>query len=113
MWHIASRITETRPSFFDDGAGYSTRAGLWHREFHRILMPDSQDRVTILLQGTRHTTAKMLSLYLLEVAERLEKGDADGAAHADDCGWAFRTFTAESAAQKACQAQRAACSDSA
>lgn len=98
MWHIASRITETGPSVFMDEYGSNTRPGAWRRGFKYVLMPDSQARVAILLQGTRHTTAAMLSFYLSEVADRLEKGDVDGAAHADDSGWAFRTFPAESPA---------------
>ncbi|NIF03513.1 hypothetical protein F3J38_26280 [Pantoea sp. Acro-805] len=98
MWHIASRITETEPSVFMDEYGSKTRPGAWRRGFKYVLMPDSQVRVAILLQGTRHATAEMLSLYLSEVADRLERGDADGAAHADDSGWAFRTFPAESSA---------------
>ncbi|MFJ5162124.1 hypothetical protein ACIP6T_23400 [Pantoea sp. NPDC088449] len=100
MWHIASRINETGPSVFIDEYGSKTRPGAWRRGFKYVLMPDSQARVVILLQGTRHTTAEMLSLYLSEVAESLEKGDADGAAHADDCGWAFRTFAAVTAADE-------------
>lgn len=98
MWHIASRVTETEPSVFMDEYGSKTRPGAWRRGFKYVLMPDSQARVAILLQGTRHTTAAMLSFYLSEVADRLEKGDADGAAHGDDSGWAFRTFPAESPA---------------
>ncbi|WP_128599087.1 hypothetical protein [Pantoea rodasii] len=98
MWHIASRVTETEPSVYMDEYGSKTRPGAWRRGFKYVLMPDSQACVAILLQGTRHTTAAMLSFYLSEVADRLEKGDVDGAAHADDSGWAFRTFPAESPA---------------
>ncbi|ORM90079.1 hypothetical protein [Pantoea cypripedii] len=56
-------------------------------------MPTGQERVEILLQGTRHTPAETLSYYLCEIAGLLENGKADGVEHDDDSGWAFRTFT--------------------
>ena len=95
MWHIASRVTETGPSVFIGEYDDKTRPGAWRRGLKYSQMPDSQACVAILLQGTRHATAKMFSLYLSEVADRLERGDADGAAHDDDSGWAFRTWQAE------------------
>lgn len=97
MWHIASRVTETEPSIFIDGHGSKTRPGAWRRGFKYVRMPDSLERVAILLQGIRHISAETLSLYLLDVADRLEMGDADGVKHDDDSGWAFRTFAAVTA----------------
>lgn len=93
LWHIVSRVTETGPSFFTEGAGSSTGAGAWHREFSHILIPDGETRVAILLQGTRHTPAETLSDYLFRIADQLEEGKADGVQHDDDSGWAFHTFT--------------------
>lgn len=94
MWHITSRVTETEPSVFMGDYGDQTRPGAWHRGFKYVRMPDSLERVAILLQGTRHTSADTLALYLLDIADRLERGDADGVKHDDDSGWAFRTFAA-------------------
>lgn len=100
MWHITSRVAETKPSVFTGDYGDQTRPGAWRSRFKYVRMPDSLERVAILLQGTRHTTAETLSLYLLDVAERLERGDADGVEHVDDSGWAFRTFTGEANERK-------------
>lgn len=97
MWYITSRVTETEPSVFIETYGDDTRPGAWRRGFKDVLMPDSLESVAILLQGTRHTPAKTLSLYLLDVADRLERGDANGVKHDDDSGWAFRTFAAVTA----------------
>lgn len=94
MWHITSRVTETGPSVFMGGYGDKTRPGAWQRGFKYVRMPDTLERVDILLQGTRYTPADTLSIYLLDVADRLERGDTDGVKHDDDSGWAFRTFAA-------------------
>lgn len=97
LWHITSRVTETEPSVFMGDYGDQTRPEAWQRGFKYVRMPDTLERVTILLQGTRHTPADTLSRYLLDVADRLERGDADGIKHDDDSGWAFRTFAAVTA----------------
>lgn len=97
MWHITSRVTETEPSVFMGGYGDQTRPGAWRRGFKYVRMPDTLERVAILMQGTRHTRGETLSLYLLDVADRLERGDTDGVKHDDDSGWAFRTFVAVTA----------------
>ncbi len=94
LWHITSRVTETEPSVFMGGYGGQTRPGAWQRGFKYVRMPDTLERVAILLQGTRHTPADTLSLYLLDIADRLQRGDADGIKHDDDSGWALRTFAA-------------------
>ncbi|MFP3524640.1 hypothetical protein SB912_19205 [Pantoea sp. SIMBA_072] len=96
LWQTVARVTENGPSFFTDGCGDSIKASVWHRAFGRTLMSDSQARVDVILQVTRHMPVEIFSAWLCCIADQLDKGMTDDGHYDDDSGWGFRILLPDS-----------------
>ncbi|GME47624.1 MULTISPECIES: hypothetical protein [unclassified Pantoea] len=96
LWQTVSRVTENGPSFFTDGCGDSIKASVWQRAFGRTLMSESQARVDVILQVTRHMPVEIFSTWLCCIADQLDEGMTDDGHYDDDSGWGFRILLPDS-----------------
>ncbi|EHV9142507.1 hypothetical protein K1K55_004085 [Salmonella enterica] len=86
-WHVHARLCFESPGFFPEAAGCTLPPLI---KMAGYLAEGSLARhIVVIVQGTKHTSRELLSLYLTKAANSIATGATEGSEFDDDSGYAF------------------------